>query len=133
MTKPSSCSRPSSRASSAAESWAGSWNVDDADLDGDGEPDYRIPPVWEYGPGRYRAASALTGDLAKLVRFVAIDLLFTPSPLYPVDLPTPDGTLPETINLDSNTYEGWPGVDASQRYVDPRVVLKELQKVTPLQ
>ena len=40
-------------------------------------------------PGNYRAASALTGDLAKLVRFVAIDLLFTPSPLYPVDLPTP--------------------------------------------
>ena len=118
-------------ASAGPESWAGSWNVDDADLDGDGEPDYRIPPVWEYGPGKYRAASALTGDLAKLVRFVAIDLLFTPSPLYPVDLPTPDGTLPETINLDSNTYEGNPDINASRDYVTRPLVLGELRELLP--
>ena len=118
-------------ASAGPESWAGSWNVDDADLDGDGAPDYRIPPVWEYGAGKYRAAAALTGDLARLVRFVALDLLFTPSPLYPVDLPTPDGTLPETINLDSNTYEGNPAINASRDFVTRPLVLRELRELLP--
>ena len=118
-------------ASAGPESWAGSWNVDDADLDGDGEPDYRIPPVWEYGPGRYRPAAALTGDLARLVRFVALDLLFTPSPLYPVDLPTPDGELAQSIDLDSNTYEGNPAIDASGDYVTRPLVLDELRELLP--
>ena len=111
--------------SAGPELWAGSWNVDDADLDGDDEPDYRIPPIWEYG--NYRPAGALTADLSRLVRYVAIDLLFTTSPLYPVELPTPEP--PRTINLDLNTYEGWPGVDASSRYVDPRLLTSELQEL----
>ena len=115
--------------SAGPEAWAGSWNVDDPDLDGDDQPDYRIPPIWEYG--HYRPASALTADLGLLLRYVAIDSLFTSAPLYPAELPVSDPA--RTVNVDSNTYEGWPGVDASQRYVDPRVVLKELQKVTPLQ
>jgi len=34
--------------SAGPESWAGSFNVDDADLDGDGAADYRLPPAWEY-------------------------------------------------------------------------------------
>ena len=72
--------------SAGPESWAGNWNVDDADLDGDDEADYRIPVAWEYGA--YRPKAQLTGDLAKLVRYVALDLLFTTSPLYPVELPT---------------------------------------------
>ena len=92
-------------------------NVDDADLDGDDEPDYRIPPAWEYGVG-YRPPRALTGDLAKLVRYVALDLLMTTSPLYPVELPTREP--PTSIDLDSNTYEGWPGVDAVVAYIKPR-------------
>ena len=118
-------------ASAGPESWAGSWNVDDEDLDGDGEPDYRIPPVWEYGPGRYRPTSALTGDLAKLVRFVAVDLLFTPSPIYPVDLPTADGELAESINLDSNTYEGNEDINASRDLVTRPLVLDELRELLP--
>ena len=118
-------------ASAGPESWAGSWNVDDADLDGDGQPDYRIPPVWEYGKGRYRPAAALTGDLARLVRFVAVDLLFTPSPLYPADLPTPDGTLPETINLDSNTYEGDPQRNASRDFITRPLVLTSCASCCP--
>ena len=46
--------------SAGPEMWAGSWNVDDADLDGDDEPDYRIPPIWEYGqlPAGRRADAA---------------------------------------------------------------------------
>ena len=111
--------------SAGPETWAGSYNVDDADLDGDEVPDYRIPPVWEYG--HYRPRSALVGDLARLTRYVALNLLFTSSPLYPVELPTPER--PRTINLDSNTYEGWPGVDASESYITPGLLTAELQEL----
>jgi len=111
--------------SAGPEGWSGSFNVDDADLDGDKVPDYRIPPVWEYG--HYRPRSALAGDLAKLTRYVALNLLFTSSPLYPVELPTPEP--PRRINIDSNTYEGWPGVDASRSYIKPRLLVSELQEL----
>jgi hypothetical protein len=109
--------------SAGPESWGGNWNVDDADIDGDDEPDYRIPVIWEYGS--YRAASELSGDLAKLTRYVALDLLFTTSPLYAPELPTDEP--PKSINLDSNTYEGWPGVDASQQYITKPLLMSELR------
>ena len=111
--------------SAGPEEWAGSWNITDDDPDGGG-PDYRIPPIWEYG--HYRPQADLSGDLSKLVRYVAIDLLFTTSPLYPVELPTTPEP-PRSINLDVNTYEGWPGVDASSRYIRPEVVTRELQEL----
>lgn len=111
--------------SAGPEAWAGSWNVDDADLDGDGEPDYRIPAIWEYG--HYRPAAALSADLSRLVRYVALDLLFTTSPIYPVELPVAEP--PRSINIDSNTYEGWPGVDASRTYIRPRLLVSELQEL----
>ena len=111
--------------SAGPEAWAGSWNVDDADLDGDDEPDYRIPVIWEYG--RYRPAAALSGDLSRLIRYVALNLLFTTSPLYPVELPVAEP--PRTINIDSNTYEGWPGVDASGSYIKPQLLVSELQEL----
>ncbi|HET7328481.1 MAG TPA: hypothetical protein VFJ14_14485 [Nocardioidaceae bacterium] len=110
--------------SAGPESWGGSWNVDDGDLDGDGVADYRIPTAWEYGPGAYRPRSALTGDLAKLTRYVGLDLLFTTSPLYPAELPTDEP--PETINVDNNTYEGWPGTNASREYVTRPLLMAEL-------
>jgi hypothetical protein len=97
--------------SAGPESWTSNWNVDDEDVDGDGSPDYRMPPIWEYTEGGYRDPSGLTGDLGKIARYVAIDLLFTTSPIYPPYL-TPT-KLPGTINLDLNTAEGIPGVDAS--------------------
>jgi hypothetical protein len=111
--------------SAGPESWSGNWNVDDADLDGDGEDDYRIPVAWEYGA--YRPKAELTADLAKLVRYVALDLLFTPSPLYPVELPTREP--PSTIDIDQNTYEGWPGVDASKTYLKPPLIKAELSEL----
>ena len=111
--------------SAGPEQWAGNWNVDDADLDGDEVADYRIPVAWEYG--KYRPASRLTGDLALLTRYVALDLLMTTSPLYPVELPTDNP--PDEINVDSNTYEGWPGVNASREYITPRLVLDEIREV----
>jgi len=58
------------------------WNVDEPDLDGNGVEDYRMPPIWEYGGGGYRSASALSSDLGLVTRFVGVNLLFTTSPLY---------------------------------------------------
>ena len=34
------------------------WLVDDKDLDGDGEEDYRMPPIWEYSAAGYRPAGS---------------------------------------------------------------------------
>jgi hypothetical protein len=115
--------------SAGPESWTDNWNVDDADLDGDGVPDYRMPPIWEYRAGGYRAPSALSGDLSKVARYVGINLLFTTSPSYPAELTPPD--LPHSVNIDANTYEGIPGVDASSRYITPRLLLDELSELQP--
>ncbi|NKQ52858.1 hypothetical protein HFP15_08185 [Amycolatopsis sp. K13G38] len=93
--------------SAGPENKTGSWNVDDADLNGDGVPDYRIPPVWEYGSTRgYRPFSSLTDDLAKLTRYVATDELFAASPLYDPALSPP--ALPSTIAVDVNTFRADP-------------------------
>ena len=114
--------------SAGPESWTDNWNVDTPDLDGDGVEDYRMPPVWEYfAPGGYRAAAALSGDLAKLTRYVAIDLLFTTSPLYAPGF-SPE-RLPARVNLDFNTYEGLSGVDASTRYQKPAFIQTEIREL----
>jgi hypothetical protein len=60
--------------------------VDATDLDENGFEDYRMPAIWEYTSGGYRDPAALTSDLGLVTRFVAINLLFTTSPLYdPMD------------------------------------------------
>ncbi len=58
---------------------------------------------------------------------MALNLLFTTSPLYPVELPTSNP--PRSINIDSNTYEGWPGVNASQKYIKPKLLVDELAEL----
>jgi hypothetical protein len=116
--------------SAGPESWTDNWNVDTPDLDGNGIEDYRMPPIWEYTLGGYRDPEDLTADLAKVARYVAIDLLFTTSPLYPPDLTPP--ALPEAIDVDSNTYEGWKGVTASDSYIKPSLVEGELAELQPL-
>jgi len=114
--------------SAGPESWTDNWNVDDADVDGDGAADYRLPPIWEYlTAGGYRAAAVVTADLARVTRFAAINLLFTSSPLYPPYLSPL--RLPASINLDVNTYEGWRGVDASQTYQTPSLLVDELKEL----
>jgi hypothetical protein len=79
--------------SAGPEAWTGNWNVDDADVDGDGIGDYRMPPIWEYASNGYRAPSRLGADMGLLTRFVGINLLFTPSPLYDpmITAPGPGG------------------------------------------
>jgi hypothetical protein len=116
--------------SAGPESWTDNWNVDDPDLDGNGEVDYRMPPIWEYAKGGFRSPSDLTKDLGLVARYVGLDLLFTTSPLYPPDITPP--TLPEQVNLDTNTYEGWPGTNASERYITDRLFVDELSEVQPL-
>jgi hypothetical protein len=114
--------------SAGPEAWGGSYNVDNHDIDGDGAADYRLPVAWEYFvPGGYRAASALAGDLAKVARYAAINLLLVPSPLYPPYI-TPTRQ-PADINLDLNTYEGIPGIDASETYQTTDLLVKELGEV----
>jgi hypothetical protein len=102
--------------------------VDEPDVDGDGVEDYRMPTIWEYTEDGFRAPGALAGDLAKLTRYVALDLLMASSPIYPVELPTTTG-LPKSINVDSNTYEDWPGVDASAQYIKPGLLVDELKEL----
>lgn len=111
--------------SAGPEAWGGSYNVDDHDIDGDGFTDYRIPVIWEYGS--YRPLSALSSDLGKVARYGAINLLFTPSPLYPPYI-TPDRQ-PGSINLDLNTYEGWSGVNASDQYQTQSLLVAEVVEV----
>jgi len=41
-----------------------------------------MPPIWEYAANGYRSPADLGFDMGLLTRFVAIDLLFTTSPLY---------------------------------------------------
>ena len=68
---------------SAGPEWnTTNWVVDVTDLDGDDIEDYRMPPIWEYAVGGYRRPDRLGYDMGLLTRYVAIDLLFTPSPLY---------------------------------------------------
>ena len=41
-----------------------------------------MPPIWEYSIYGYRSPTLLGHDMGLLTRFVAINLLFTTSPLY---------------------------------------------------
>ena len=106
--------------SAGPESWNGNFNFADADIDGDGVLDYRIPASWDYGQGGgYRPFDDLTGDAAKLMRYVAINLLFTTSPLYKPAISPPE--LPGKIQLDVNFYQGDPTSDA-KTFIKPGTV-----------
>jgi hypothetical protein len=116
--------------SAGPEAWTDNWNLDDADVDGDGVLDYRMPPVWEYGnTSAYRPFDDLSGDLAKVVRYVALDLLFTPSPLYNPVISAPE--IPSEIQLDINVYQGDPGSDGTD-YLDTSLLLDEIGELQPL-
>jgi hypothetical protein len=87
--------------SAGPEAWGGNFDLDDADLDGDGVADYRIPAIWDYGSKAYRQLSALSGDMGLITRYVAIDLLFAASPLYDplVTAPSPGGAKAPFITM----------------------------------
>lgn len=86
------------------------WLLDLADLDGDGVPEHRIPPIWEYGTTHwYRPFDDLTADLARLTRFVAVDALFGASPVYDPAISEP--LLADRVEIDLNVFAGRPDRD----------------------
>lgn len=115
--------------SAGPEAWTRNYVVDTRDINGNGREDVRMPPSWEYRRGGYNKPAKLSSDLGKIARYVAINLLFTTSPLYSPSIKSPD--IPETINLDLNTYEGIPGKDASQLWVQEKVVLEKFREWLP--
>jgi hypothetical protein len=116
--------------SAGPEAWTNNWNVDDADVDGSGALDYRMPPVWEYGnTSGYRPFDNLSGDLGKVTRYVAINLLFTTSPLYKPAISPP--LLPSDIQLDINVFQIDPNADGRD-YFDLNLLNDELNELQPL-
>jgi hypothetical protein len=79
-----------------AEAWAEFYGADPADY-----VDYRMAPVWEYGSNDdYRPFDDLSGDLTRIVRYVAIDQLFFSSPLFNPTISPP--LIPQSIHVDIN-------------------------------
>lgn len=93
--------------SAGPEWWAGNFDVDNKEVlytAPNGVMDYRIPPVWEYGNANgYRPFNDLSGDLGRVTRFVAVDLLFTTSPLYKPAISAPK--IPQAVQLDVNMFD----------------------------
>ncbi len=109
--------------SAGPEAWTDNWNVDD-------DYGYRMPPVWEYGNlDGYRPFDNLSGDLGKVTRYVAIDLLFTTSPLYKPAISPPQ--LAEDIQLDINVFQMDPDSDGTD-YFDLPLINQELYELQPL-
>lgn len=115
--------------SAGPEFWAGNFDVDDQDVDGDGYADYRIPPVWEYGnTSGYRPFTDLSGDMGLLTRYVAINLLFTSSPLYKTAISPPK--LPSGIQLDINLYQQDTQLNA-RSFLNPAYIQSKVAKLQP--
>lgn len=115
--------------SAGPEAWSDNWNVDDPDLDLDNVLDYRMPPVWEYGNlNGYRPFDNLSGDLGKVLRWIAIDALFTTSPTYDplVSEPFPGRGKRVLINL----FEDDPNANGLGWFHNS-YILKTLQRFQP--
>ena len=118
--------------SAGPEAWTDNWNVDDPDPfdpgNAEAELQYRMPPVWEYGnTDGYRPFDDLSGDLAKVTRYVAVNLLFTASPLYKPALSPP--ALPDDIQLDITAFDN-AGIDVSALF-DQGLIVDELGELKP--
>lgn len=117
--------------SAGPEAWTDNWNVDVADLNGNGAMEYRMPPVWEYGNNAgYRPFDNLSADLGKITRYVALDLLFTTSPLYKPAISPP--VVPSDVQLDVNVFQIDPNDDGTAHFI-PELITQELGEVQPLQ
>jgi hypothetical protein len=112
------------------EAWTSNWDISSADVDGDDVPDYRMPPVWEYGTRRatYRYFTKVGPDLALVTRYVALNLLFTPSPIYRASLTPPN--MPESINLNVAFEQGAGGQPVDQVF-KPQLSQSRLQPLQP--
>jgi hypothetical protein len=118
--------------SAGPELWTENFDIQTADLDGDGVLDYRFPPIWEYGtahPAAYRVFNTLNADLSKIIRYVGINLLFTPSPLYPAAISPPQ--LPDRIELDINHFQQATTISGLAN-LKPNVAAAKLNALQPL-
>lgn len=116
--------------SAGPDAFTKNWNVDDADIDNDSTPDYRIPPAWEYSPQGYRAPAALPADMARLIRYVGINLLFTTSPLYDPLASSPDRGGRKVLDVSMLEDDADPAVTGRDFY-DPGYVRKALSAFQP--
>jgi hypothetical protein len=114
---------------SAGPEWnTDSWVVDTTDLNGDGEEEYRMPPIWEYSIYGYRSPALLGHDMGLLTRFVAINLLFTTSPLYDPIYTSPD-PLGRKI-VDMTMFEDDPA-SKGMDFIDPNFAKARWQAFEP--
>ena len=114
---------------SAGPEWnTDNWVVDTTDLNGDGEEEYRMPPIWEYSIYGYRSPALLGHDMGLLTRFVAINLLFTTSPLYDPMVTAPD-PLGRKI-VDMTMFEDDPA-SKGMDFIDPSFAKARWQDFEP--
>ena len=114
--------------SAGPEARSGNYDITTPDLDGDGEADYRIPPIWEYAASGYRAPSELGSDMGRLARYVAINLLFTTSPIYDPLVTTPGRNGRKVVSV--NVLQGDPASDGTD-YFDKSYIRRELRSFEP--
>ena len=85
---------------------------------------YLIPPVWEYGnTSAFRPFTDLSGDLAKVTRYVGLDLLFTKSPIFTPALSPPK--MPQKIQFEINTFNGDPPTNPADYLKTDRLIAEE--------
>ena len=103
--------------------------LDVGDLDGDGLIDRRVPPIWEYGTDHwYEPFDDLGSTLSAVVRYVGLDLLFTPGPLFDPALSPP--LLDDALELDINVFERQPD-GQSLGGVIPSEILRRFRSLDP--
>jgi hypothetical protein len=92
-----------------------------------GPPQYRLPPIWDYGSVGYRPFDDLTDALAdKIVNDVFISELVNANPVYPTELGAP--RLPSQLELNVNHLAWNPPVDPSRLW-KPAVATAILDKL----
>jgi hypothetical protein len=108
--------------SAGPEAWTNNWIVDDD------QSEYHMPPIWEYLAGIYRPTAQLSQDLGFVTRFVGIDLLFTPSPLYdPLETaPEPGGSKVAHIAMLEDDPDS-----SGLAFVDADLTGRELRRLQP--
>ena len=116
--------------SAGPEDWSFTENVDSPDLNGDGVEEYRMPPIWEYSAGGYHDPAVLGRDLGWLTRYVAINLLFTSSPLYDPLVSSPDPGGQKVVNNEIFELDGRRGVNGTDFY-DVNYVTSRLSDLQP--
>lgn len=106
--------------------WSYNFDVDNADVDGDGVADYRMPVFWEYAQDGYRDPAHFSSDIAKLTRYVAIDCLFTSSPIYDPAHTRPEAGGSRVVHL--SLFQDDPSSTGQAR---PDVMLRRLRELVP--